>query len=334
MEEAFPWIDRANSSFSIEENSPTCLDSIFYRVSSTLLSFPSLHSDWTYPTESNSTMATCGVGHTWSFHGHLRWNASSPFSAAIPLWITDSVNATGEISTAPRFLRGNISGPLDLRWSTLAQADALTRTAWSRSPSALEFLVSQWTALQARRGQDTNVLVLDTTAKPNAWRWFGLDTAILHGILATTTIGSFAVAQTVFSAGDTVWLSPDSNSILQAGFSGTSGEDLYAAVHMMNQTGTSLAGILPLYWSNYSNWLSFQTRTGGTDTSGSLFYLPNGSGNPSTMEIAVAGTCPSQRVWLHEGGSNRSQLPHGNAGPLDGFVCEVHADTLSFPVGQ
>jgi len=335
-EGAFPWIDRANSSFSIEENSPTCRDSLYHWKSRTFLPLAASNLDWTYSTTSNPWMASCGEGRTWRIHGHLRWNASSPFSAAIPLWITDSVNATGEISTAPRFLRGNISGPLDLRWSTLAQADALRRTAWSRSPSALEALVGEWKALQTRRGLDASVLVLDTTTKPGAWRWFDLDTGLLHEVLVSDTsiVSAISLPLTVFSAGDTLWLPSDPGVFIQASVSSTTGEDLYKAVQSQAAGGTSLANIRPCDWPAEANSLDLIPGYGNPDTSGYYFLVPSGSGNPSRLEIAVAGTCPSQRVWLHEGGSNRSELPHGNVGPLDGFVCEVLTDTMSFPLGK
>jgi hypothetical protein len=335
---AVPWIDRANSGFSIVESGPTCKE-WGYNLDSTGLTYlrQTSNSDWNYSVQSNSSSYSCGPERKWRIHGRLRWNASSPFSAAAPLWVTDSVNTWGEISDAPVLVRGILSGPLDLRWDTLARADSSTRSGWSLQPQKLVFLVQQWKSLQSARGRDARVLALDTTSKPIAWRWMDLDTALLHRILVGT-IGAdrgFGAAEITISAGDSIWLSPSNHLWIQAMVTGTTSNDLYAMVDLTDPYEESITNNYPPDWSSVAAWLSLGT-TGfpRSDTADAWFALPNNNRYRSELELAVAGTCPGQRVWLHEGGSNRSQLPHGNVGPLDGFVCEVLTDTMSFPLGQ
>jgi len=330
------WIDGYRSIFKLDETSLGCEDSLPTRTSTEFFSLLASNPDWTYPETSDSWMASCGDGRTWRFHGHLRWNASSPFSAVNPLWVTDSVNSWGETSTAPVLLRGNVAGPLEVRWSTLAQADSVTRSAWSRSPGMLETLVDQWSGLQAGRSRDANVLVLDTTTNPIAWRWSPLDTGLLHAVLVSDLSISAALSAplTVFSAGDTLWRPSGPYVYIQAGVASTSGEDFYKAVRLRAAGGLSLVDISPGTWPMEASSLDLIPGFGYADTSDYYFPFPAGNGNASKLELALAGTCPSQRTWLHEGGSNRSQLPHGNVGPLDGFVCEVQTDTMSFPLGQ
>ncbi len=325
------WIDPSNSAFRIEENSPACRDSLSYKTSG---SIPTVYqsSNWSYTSSSNFSMASCGAGRTWRFRGHLRWNASSPFSVAEPLWVTDSVDTWGELSTTPNFLRGNLAGPLELRWSTLAQADSSTRTEWSRSPHELASLVNQWKWLQTARGREARVLALDTTSKPSAWRWFDLDTTLLRRAITSTYVLD---VQTVFTAGDTIWLATDHNTWIQALATGIGAKDFYEAMVLNSQYGYSLASILPSEWSSRANWQSFvAANRWGEDTAQVWFRLPSKPMYSQRVELAVAGTCPGQRTFLHQGGSNRQQLPHGNAAPMDGFVCEVLTDTISFPLGQ
>jgi hypothetical protein len=164
-----------------------------------------------------------------------------------------------------------------------------------------------------------------------------LDTALLHRILvggigADVGIGA---AEITISAGDSLWLSRSNYLWIQAKVTGTTSKDLYAMVDQTDPYGASITDFAPPDWSYRAAWLSLGTSGyPRSDTAVTWFALPRKPPNETELELAVAGTCPSQRVWLHEGGSNRSELPHGNVAPLDGFVCEVLTDTMSFPLGR
>jgi hypothetical protein len=336
---AVRWIDPSRSMFRVEESGPGCDDTPARRKSSSLYSFSQTSgSDWTYSTSSSSSLASCGSGSVWRLRGHLRWNASSPFSQAEPVWVTDSVDASGEISTRPMLLHENIAGPLELRWSTLARADASTRASWSRDSQTLANLVAQWKSIQTARGRDARVLASGTTAKPSVWKWSDLDTSLLRKILvsATTSYGTgIDGVQSAFSAGDSLWLPQDHSTWVDVFAAGTSRSDHFAAVRLLQLNAESIVDVSPSNWSGWTNWLNFVVgRAWSKDTTQVFFMLPQKSQWPVRMELAVAGTCAGQRDFLHLGGTDRQKLPHGNAAPLDGFVCEVQTDTITFPLGQ
>lgn len=330
------WIDPNDSRLRIEEAGPGCLDTSGYRKSTSLHSFDQTSaSDWSYSTYSSSSLASCGNGRSWRFRGHLRWNASSPFSQTEPVWVTDSVDAWGETSTSPVFLRGNLVGPLELRWSRLADADSATRASWSKSSSMLVGLVDEWKSIQASRGRNASVLALDTAQKTKAWRWHDLDTVLLHRVLASKIRidRDHELLRTVFSAGDSLWPPVDHYAWIEAQVTGTASADMYAAVDR-RRANASLSTVSPSNWAGYAGQVEFESSQSPSDTARVWYLVYDKAWNYSTIELAVAGTCAGQRDFLHLGGSNRQKLPHGNVAPLDGFVCEVRTDTVSFPVGQ
>jgi hypothetical protein len=341
-----PWIDFRNTQLTLDEGG---------RISAggPLVSRSYPFDVDAYELNSSSTVETSlgtfnpmdsfKTDRTWRFHGHLRWNASSPLSVAQPLWVTDSVDAWGEFSTTPGFVRtAGALGPLELRWKTLAWAYPKTRSKWSTDPDSLSKLAGQWAALQTARGREARVLVLDTTSRPMVWRWADLDTTLLRKVLAQNTANSTPLRTVLatFSAGDTIWTPSDHGTWIQAAISGTQGMDIYFA-HQQTEW-TQDARILADYslaTTTTQDWPG--TGIGATllphppDSLSWIFTLGSNSAYAGYgLELAVAGTCPSQRIWFHQGASSRTQLPHGNVGPLDGFVCEMHADTMRFPFGQ
>lgn len=171
-----------------------------------------------------------------------------------------------------------------------------------------------------------------------AWRWTDLDTGLLHRILTLpySYYGtSLDGAHVVFTSEDTVWLPTDHGTWVEVLAAGTAGNDYFAAVRLLDANAASLASVSPSYWPDWTNWLDLNTNHGwSTDTEQVLFRLPQRSQWPLNVELAIAGTCAGQREFLHLGGSDRQKLPHGNVAPLDGFVCEVQTDTISFPLGQ
>lgn len=328
------WIDAGNSNLLLEASGRECGTGNLTSSDLTITGLaPELEYDGSYDATSIFQLNPCASDRTWRFHGHLRWNASTPYSSTRPAWITDSIDAWAEVSAQPKFLSANFAGPLELRWITLAQADSSTRWNWSRDPLLLTTLCSQWTAFQKARGLDPHVLALDTTIRPWSLQWSTLDTALLRAVLTGA-----ANPEIVFNRGDTVWIPDDHETWIKAqvastGADQTSNPDLYAASREQFGSEPTSFAQTPMYlWSFVADsWFILDQVS--TDTAEVQVGILDIAG-PVRIELALAGTCPGQRAWLHEGGSNRSQLPHGNVGPLDGFVCEVHVDTVSFPVGK
>jgi hypothetical protein len=309
-----PWIDAKDSTLWVEE---TCRDKT--RSSSfTGLSYAT--SDKWSASLASSTMDSCATGRTWRFRGHLRWNASSPFSLADPLYATDSVDVQAETSTAPVFTRTGLYGSVETRWRELALSNDATRRRWSQSPDSLVALAARWKALQSRRGLASTVLYQSAPVE--------LDTALLRSVLSYTGIAMVALSPT-----DTLWLPSDRFSLVQANVAATTGFDFYrASLTRWSRSSFSLTDIVVPFWAYDADWIAPRPGS-GSDTVGTAFYAWR-EYSQGILELAVAGTCDGQRAWLHEGGSNRYDLPHGNAGPFDGFVCEVRTDTMTFVLGD
>jgi len=331
-----PWLDELHSEFFLEE--PDRRSSIGTPPSDSLQ-----FNLWSSEEEPNLTetsfysfgwLDTAAADSIWIFRGHLRWNASSPLSIADPLWVTDSFDAVAERSTSPRFLRtGGMVGTLALRWNTLADADQTTRAEWAGDPDSLVKLVQEWTDLQASRNLDPRILAPDTTQHPAAYVWGHLDTTLLRRILDPLTVGGSVAAAVVFAANDTIWAPSDQPTWIQTSVFGTQGRDFYIAHQVAYERYYSSLAV-----ATVSDWPGppgvAMLLPSSSDSGSVAWYIQGTEWTGVRLELAVQGTCPSQMVWLHEGGSNRSQLPHGNVAPLDGFVCEVHTDTISFPLGQ
>jgi len=261
-------------------------------------------------------------------HARLRWNASLPWNAAGP-WVTDSFEVVPELSTTPRFLRSPGLANLAVRWPSLARADSATRVQWASDGHQLEILVSDWNSIQSTRGLDSQVLALDTSDW--IYRKVDLDSSHLASLLLGKRRSSLLV---VVRMADTLYLPMGSEGWLQFHVRGTQNLPFYEAT----STIYAMESIPFPEWGFVSDRVGLDRGRPGliahpgdsVDLAFSIFHQSSNGGD--FLELAVAGTCPSQCAWLKGGGTPRTRRPWGNAAPFDGFVCRVSIDTLSFPL--
>ena len=223
------WIDTGSSVLYLQETASGCAESAIGRRRS--LHWSSVGGLRSY-SDFGDTLDTCTTGQTWHLRGHLRWNASSPYSETEPWMISDSIDAVSEPSTTPLFDRGTCTAPLELRWSDLAWTDSSSRCDMSRYTS-LESIALDWESLQKKRGLAT-----------------ALDTAQLRSYLAGFCgEGVTITLQTRFPCGDSLWSAVDHPSWVRADLSGTESTDLFKAAALRTPDSSSLIRTPLRLWS-------------------------------------------------------------------------------------
>lgn len=262
-----------------------------------------------------------------SVHGTLRWNASTPFSLAQPLWVEDSFDLVPQQGEAVRFRDGILRAPLELRWPRLARAVGDSLQAWSKRPDSLLAWQADWEKLCALRGRDPRVDLDPLGDSSSRYTYGSLDTASLRLLMNDS-----ASVRVALQPHDTIWLSVERDLWISIEYpkatlhpviaSGTTSRPTFSSGFLSLHKWHSSTSIF-LYpphatrWVHY--WLNYESVQ---DTSDTL-----------RTTIQVAGTCPAFAQWFTYGSGTRQHAPVGNVAPFDGYFCQLQPDTLSFPQG-
>ena len=263
----------------------------------------------------------------WRAQGELRWNASAPYSMDAAGWVVDSFSVDAQESESPLFDRTAVRGSIGLRWPRLAISEAESLLVWARIPDSVQSLRDDWKQLCAGRGlDDDRVLMWDTTGIQKAWRWKNIDTSDVRRLMEGR-----AAAETIFAAGDSIWIPLAGRSLVSIRLQAPLVRPFLlheSRADRIGPTGLILPGSAP------------NGRVYPRDGSYSqMVYVldprshPVSSNAPIRILLQITGTCPAFQEWRKYGSTSRFQKSTGNVAPFDGYLCEVHPDTMSFPEG-
>lgn len=265
-----------------------------------------------------------------SAHGTLRWNASSPFSLAQPLWVEDSFDLSPQLGEAVRIRDGILRSSIELRWPRLALAPKDSLQAWSTRPDSLMAWQADWERLCARRNRDSRVDIDPRRDSSSRYTYRPLDTAALRLLMLDS-----ASVRVALQPRDTIWLPVERDRWISI-------EYPVAPLHpVIASSRTSL----PTYAGGF---LSIRNRNWYSSKDAYLYlphqtqwvyywvdhqYQQQDTAYSYRTMIQIAGTCPAFAQWYTYGSGTRLQAPIGNVAPFDGYFCHLQPDTLSFPQG-
>lgn len=286
---------------------------------------PSVSFQWS-GTVSESTIGPFPEGSDCRLRGTVRWNGTTPLVAADDQFVSEDFEIHPQKSDPLRLGRA-VRGTLELRWPRLARSASDSLESWAAVPESVVAFARDWGRVCSLRGSATDrFLKLDAIAH-DAYRWRDPDTSDIREVMA-----GVALAQAVFSSGDSIWLPLGRRSAIYATLTGTTGpRGLHEVVSRLgNTSGRS---------SDPNSWQVGAWSTDAESGKGFVFLLsakaaPASSSTGTRTLLSISGTCPAYENWRERGATDRSQRPSGNAAPFDGYLCLLDPDTLSFPEGD
>lgn len=258
--------------------------------------------------------------------GTVRWNGSTPLVAADDRFVSEEFDILPQSTDSLRLGRA-VRGNLELRWPKLARSSSDSLESWAAVPESVVAFAKDWGRICSLRGSTTNRFLKLDGIVHDAYRWRDPDTSDIREVMA-----GVALAQAVFSSGDSIWLPLGRRSAIYATLTGTTGpRNLHEVVSRLgNRSGRS---------SDPNSWQVGAWSTDADSGKGFVFLLsakaaPASSSTGTRTLLSISGTCPAYQDWRERGATDRSQRPSGNVAPFDGYLCAAVPDTLSFPEGD
>lgn len=289
------------------------------------VAFPSGSFQWN-TSVSELTIGPLPLESDCRLQGTVRWNGSTPLVVADDQFVSEAFEIRPQKTESPRLGR-EVRGVLDLRWPKLARSLKDSLEAWAAFPESVVAFAKDWDRVCSLRGSTTNRFLKLDAIVHDAYRWRNPDTSDIREVMA-----GVALAQAVFSSGDSIWLPLGRNSAIAVNVS-----DVASAL-VLQRTVSRVPNRSE--WDDDPNFWQLRDASPGSGLRGTIVFQLTGMATlVSSYEgtrtlLSISGTCPAYEDWRERGSTDRSQRPSGNVAPFDGYLCLAVPDTLYFPEGD